>query len=89
LRGRRSCRRIPPDISIYNYEVVVEAELEGPDGEEFVSVFSVFLPPEVTEMTVPDEFLAQSDTFKYEVLVREESFNQTAVESCFLIDDGA
>lgn len=78
-----------PDISIHNYEVVVEAELEGPDGEEFVSVFSVFLPPEVTEMTVPDEFLAQSDTFKYEVLVREESFNQTAVESCFLIDDGA
>jgi hypothetical protein len=78
-----------PDISIHNYEVVVEVELEGPGGEAFDSVFSVILPPEITQMTVPDEFLAQSDTFKYEVLVREESFNQTAVESCFLIDDGA
>ena len=75
------------DISIYNYEVVVEAELEDADGEEFVSVFSVLLPPNVTSMTVPAEFLSQSDEFKFEVLAREESFNQTAVESCFLLDD--
>jgi hypothetical protein len=38
-------------------------------------------------MTIPEEFLAQSDTFKYEVLAREKSFNQTAVESCFLLDN--
>jgi hypothetical protein len=77
-----------PDISIYNYEVVVEAEFEDPDGDEFVSIFSVLLPPDVTSMTVPDEFLSQSDEFKYEVLAREESWNQTAVESCFLLDEG-
>jgi len=78
-----------PDISIVNYEVVVEAELETPDGEEFTSVFSVILPPDVTEMTIPGEFLEQSDSFKYEVLAREESWNQTAIESCFLteVDD--
>jgi len=76
-----------PDIRIYNYEVVVEAELEDADGEEFLSVFSVLLPPDVTSMTVPEEFLSQSDEFKFEVLAREESFNQTAVESCFLLDD--
>ncbi len=75
------------DISIVNYEVVVEAELETPDGDEFVSVLSVILPPDVTEMTIPAEFLAQSDTFKYEVLAREESWNQTAIESCFLLED--
>lgn len=77
-----------PEITIYNYEVVVEAELEGPDGEEFVTVFSTKLPPDVRSMTVPDEFLSQTDEFKYEVLAREESWNQTAVESCFLLDEG-
>ena len=78
-----------PDITIVNYEVVVEAELETPDGEEFTSVFSVILPPDVTAMTIPEEFLEHSDTFKYEVLAREESWNQTAIESCFLteVDD--
>ena len=75
-----------PDISIVNYEVVVEAELETPDGEEFTSVFSVILPPDVTEMTIPGEFLEQSGSFKYEVLAREESWNQTAIESCFLTE---
>jgi len=76
-----------PDISIYNYQVVVEAELELPNGDEFASVLSVVLPPDVTEMTIPAEFLEQSDTFKYEVLAREESWNQTATESCFLLED--
>jgi hypothetical protein len=39
-------------------------------------------------MTIPAEFLLQTDTFKYEVLAREESFNQTAVESCFIFENG-
>lgn len=77
-----------PDITIHNYEVVVEAELEGEGGEEFTTVFSALIPPDVTSMTIPAEFLAQTDTFKYEVLAREESFNQTAVESCFVFDNG-
>ncbi len=75
------------DITIYNYEVVVEADIEGPDGEEFTTVFSVVLPPDVNQMTVPAEFLSLTDEFKYEVLAREESWNQTAVESCFLLAD--
>lgn len=74
------------DIAIYNYQLVVETDLEI-DGEEFTTVFSAVVPPDVTEITVPDEFLEQSDEFKYEVLAREESWNQTAVESCFLIDE--
>jgi hypothetical protein len=76
-----------PDITIHNYQVVVEAEIETADGEEFASVLSVILPPDVTEMTIPEQFLEQSDTFKYEVLAREESRNQTAIESCFLLED--
>ncbi|MCH8117245.1 MAG: hypothetical protein IIA78_03890 [Proteobacteria bacterium] len=78
-------------IKIINYEVVVEAELEPrpgrPDGEEVGSILSVILPPDVTEMTIPDEFLAQAEEFKYEVLAREESWNQTAIESCFVLEE--
>jgi hypothetical protein len=69
-------------VSIHNYEVVLEVETE----EGFTSVFSVVLPPDATSFTVPAEFIALSDEFKYEVLAREESFNQTAVESCFVLD---
>jgi hypothetical protein len=70
-------------IGIYNYQVVVEVEV---GDDEFPSVLSVILPPEKTSMTIPAEFIAQGDTFKYEVLAREQSFNQTATESCFLYE---
>ena len=75
----------PVDVVIRNYEVVVEVELEV-DGQEFASVLSVILPPDAREFTIPAEFLALGDEYKYEVLAREESFNQTAVESCFVLD---
>ncbi|MEL7185366.1 MAG: hypothetical protein AAFN50_02880 [Pseudomonadota bacterium] len=75
-----------PGLTIHNYQLVVEAELELPNGDEFVSILSVVVPPDVTEVTVPAEFLEQSDTFKYEVLARETSWNQTAIESCFVIE---
>ncbi len=38
-----------------------------------------------TTVTIPPEFIDLGDEFKYEVLAREESFNQTAIESCFVI----
>lgn len=76
--------RPPVGVTISNYEVVVEVEVEV-DGEEFASVMNIVLPPGETVMTVPAQFLAQGDQFKYEVLAREESDNQTAIESCFAI----
>jgi hypothetical protein len=72
----------PVPVVIHNYEVVVEVEVDV-NGEEFASTIHLVLPPGETSMTIPDEFLVQGDTFKYEVLAREEGFNQTAVESCF------
>lgn len=69
-------------ITIHNYQVVVEAEIEP-----VPAVFSVTVPPDVMSMTVPPELLALTDEFKYEVLAREESWNQTAVESCFQLAD--
>ena len=76
-----------PGLVIVNYQVVVETEVETPDGEEFESIFSVILPPDVTKMTIPEEFMEQGGKFKYEVLAREESWNQTAIESCFLTEE--
>jgi hypothetical protein len=76
----------PVPVFIVNYEVVVETTIALANGEEFDSKFSVILPPDTTKMTVPEEFLKLGTEFKYEVLAREESYNQTAVESCFVLE---
>ncbi len=77
----------PIPVTINNYQVVVEVEAENPDplGEPLEAIFSIELPPWETSVTIPEEFTDLGDTFKYEVLAREESFNQTAVESCFVL----
>ncbi len=75
----------PVDVNIHNYEVVLEVAVDV-NGEEFNSKINVLLPPGETSITIPDGFLAQGQEFKYEVLAREASFNQTAVESCFVLE---
>jgi len=64
-------------IEVVRYQLVVERD----DG-----VFSVELPPDVTELGVSPGFTALGDEFKLEILVKEESGNQTAVETCFALD---
>lgn len=71
----------PVPVTIHNYELVVEV-LDA----EFASKLDVILPPGETSVTIPEEFIALGKEFKYEVLAREESFNQTAVETCFKIE---
>jgi hypothetical protein len=66
-------------IEVVNYEVVVEID-------ETPLVTSTILPPSVTSFEVPKEILDLADEIKFEVLVRETSYNQTAVESCFEIE---
>jgi hypothetical protein len=74
-----------PDIEIVRYEPVAEWE----DEDENVYVFSVVLPPDQTSITVPAAFFEGAEEFKVEVLAREASGNQTAVESCpFEYTDG-
>ena len=67
-------------IDVVNYEVVVEID-------ETIFAFNAILPHTATSFMVPPEILALSgefdDVVKFEVLVREESYNQTGVESCF------
>jgi len=75
------------EIEVIRYQGVVEFETEA----EFEEKFTVDLPPGATSFTVPGSFIAlgldedDEGEFKYEILVREESGNQTAVESCFAV----
>ena len=75
----------PPtaDIEVVNYQVVAEIDEEpfnvsailGPDARSFE------IPAELLDLAV----LEFGGAVKFEVLVREESFNQTGVESCFVL----
>ena len=70
------------DHAIVNYEVVVEID-------ETRWVTSTILPPTATSFKIPQEIIdlvASGDEIKFEVLVREASYNQTAIESCFAIE---
>ena len=68
-------------IEVVNYEVVVEIDDTNWQAH-------AILPPDVTTFELPQEILALGSEIKYEVLVREASYNQTAVESCFEIEGG-
>ena len=72
--------RSDPAIEIVGYQFVVERE------EPELLVFSVDLPPEVTAVEVPADFVALGDAFKFEIVAREASGNQTATESCFAVE---
>jgi hypothetical protein len=68
------------EIEVVKYQLVVERE------DPSLLVFSVDLPPDVTAFEVPEDFTALGDEFKFEIVVREASGNQTATESCFEIE---
>ena len=63
-------------IEVDKYQVVIEKD----DLE-----LSVDLPPGVTEFEVPPALTESGDEVKFEILVREASGNQTAIESCFTV----
>lgn len=64
-------------IEVEHYQLVVERE---------GLVLSVELPPDVTEFEVPAALTAPGDEIKFEILVRAAgSGNQTAIESCFIV----
>jgi len=66
-------------INVVKYELVIEREEAEP------LKFSIDLPPDVTSVQLPAGLANPGEEFKVEVLVREESGNQTATESCFQI----
>lgn len=70
-------------ITVVNYEVVAEID-------ETPWKVSAILPSDATSFVVPAEILdlalAGEGEVKFEILVREASYNQTAVESCFEVE---
>ena len=74
---------ILPDLGTLNvsgYQVIVSNEETG--GE-----FTIDLPADITDVTVPAAFLTAGTEFDFEVLVIEESGNQTITESNFVTGD--
>ncbi len=74
------------DIEVMNYEVVVEL-----DDTPWKS--STILSPDANSFLVPQEILALAEfeegeaEVKFEILVRAANYNQTAMESCFVITE--
>jgi hypothetical protein len=68
----------PAGIEIAGYQVIVELP-------EPLRVFSVDLPPSITSVTVPPEFLRPGTEYKFEILAiaRGGGRNQTITESSF------
>lgn len=67
-------------IEVDRYQLVIERE----EPEELK--FTLDLPPDVIEVTLPGGLTNSGEEIKIEILVREESGNQTALESCFEVD---
>lgn len=66
----------PGPVDIVRYQFFVERE-----GVKF----SVDLPPTVTEFEVPGQITALGDEFKFEIIARTATGNNTAIESCFTL----
>jgi hypothetical protein len=66
-------------VEVVKYQVVVERE------EPELLVLSVDLPPGVTSFEVPADFTELGEAFKFEILVRAATGNQTAIESCYVL----
>ncbi len=69
--------RSDPGIVIAGYELALSRE----DGPALSLNFR--LGPDVTAVTAPPELVTPGHVYKYEVLVREATGNQTAEEGCF------
>ena len=66
-------------VTIIAYQLIVEKDEES--GPNMIGKFglSMYLPPDVTSITLPDGFLEAETEYEWEVLAIEESGNQTRV----------
>ena len=65
------------DVEIDRYQFFVEQD----DVQ-----FAVDLPPIVTAFEVPLAITATGGVFKFEIIARTSDLNNTAIESCFVIE---
>jgi hypothetical protein len=64
-------------LEISRYQLFVEAEGVN---------FGIDLPPDVTEFEVPTGVTKLASEFKFEIIVRTTTGNNTAVESCLVVN---
>ena len=68
----------PGNVQIARYQFFVE------QGDVKLAVD---LPPTVTEFLVPPSLLAPGGTFKFEIIARTTKANNTAIETCFVVEE--
>jgi hypothetical protein len=75
------------NVNIIAYQLIIEKD-EAPHPH-MIGKFglSMYLPPDVTEMTIPGEFLEPGTDYEWEVLAIEDSGNQTLNSSSFSTSD--
>jgi hypothetical protein len=70
-------------VTITSYQLIIEKDEEPPPNSIGKRGLSMYLPPTVTSMTIPVEFLEPGTPYLWEVLAIEESGNQTLSSSAF------
>lgn len=83
IRWRATPNPKPPESVIVAYEVIVTKEQPG----EAKRVMSVVMQPTQRFVRVPREFLEPGKQYKYEILARETSHNQTITEVSFRTEE--
>ena len=99
-RRRKSCQANVPLVStpvVIDWDQVTRSHPEiGKFGPVQIGRYQLFveregvklsldLPPTVTEFRVPSAVIALGQQFKFEVIARTTTGNNTAVESCFQV----
>ncbi len=64
-------------VEILRYQFFVEQD----EAE-----LAIDLPPTVTDFAIPPDFTAAGGLFKFEIIARADNLNNTAVESCFVVE---
>ncbi|MCI0558771.1 MAG: hypothetical protein MN733_09765 [Nitrososphaera sp.] len=75
------------DINIIAYQLIIEKDEEPHPNMIGTFGLSMYLPPDVTEITIPGEFFEPGTEYEWELLAIEESGNQTINSSSFSTED--
>ena len=75
------------DVEIIAYQLIIEKDEEPHPNMIGKFGLSMYLPPEVTEITIPGEFFEPGTDYEWELLAIEESGNQTINSSSFSTEE--
>ena len=70
-------------VQIISYQVIIEMEVESHPHMIGKRGLSMYLPPSVTQITIPAGFFEPDSEYEWEVLAIEDSGNQTLQASVF------